>query len=64
MQPPARRHDARELLEEGGLHQAALVVAFLVPGIREEDQRLVDRAGRQPARDHLDSVVPCDADIS
>src|SRR5690348_6260386 len=57
MQEPAEFDTAGEQLNECGLNQAALVVAFLVPGIREPDAHFVQRIRRNLVFEDLDGIV-------
>ncbi len=57
LQPPC------ELGHERWLDQSPLVVALLVPRVREEDVHAVEAAFRQHVVDHLHGVVLEDADV-
>ena len=50
-------------MREGGLDEAALVVALFVPGIGKEDVDAVQAAGGDHAFEHLHRVVLEDADV-
>ena len=54
VQPRAGRHDPRQLGKERGLHQPALVVAFLVPGVGKEQ---VDAGQRRVLGDEHPSTL-------
>lgn len=53
----------RELRDERRLDQPALVMARLVPRVREEDVHAVEAVGRDHLREHLDRVVLNDPDV-
>ena len=63
MQPAAGCQPADQQVDEGGLDQAALVVALLVPGIGEVDVHAGQRARRHHLLQHLDRVVAQQAQV-
>ena len=63
MQVAARFEARGQLGDQGRLKQAALVVAFFVPGVREKDVHAVQAALRQHMVNHLYRIVLHDADV-
>src|SRR4029077_802896 len=63
-QQAARGETAREKLGERALDEAALVVALLRPGVREEDEELIHRLRRDLPLEDLDRVMTYDAHVT
>src|ERR1700733_14935519 len=63
-QDAVRPQFVREQRDEAVIDQAALVVALLVPGIREENQDRVERLVGDGILQHLDRVVAQDSQVS
>ena len=63
VQAPARAQLAHQQRGQLRLHQPALVVALLVPGVGEVDADLVQRAIGDFMPQHLDRVVVVEADV-
>ena len=56
-QHAARAQPVRDQCDELGLHDATLVVALLGPRVREIQQHLVERAGRDALLQHFDRIA-------
>src|SRR5690606_271726 len=64
VQAATRAQLAHQQRGEGGIHQPALVVALLVPRVREVDADLVEAGVGDLVLQHLDRVVVVDADVA
>ena len=63
MENPAGFEFRTELLNEARLHQPAFVMAFLGPGVREEQHRQIERGIGNAAAQHLDGIGAVDLQI-
>ncbi len=63
MEKPPRLEDASRFVEEPGLKNAAFVVSFLMPRVGKEKINPLQCVARDDLLEHLQGIVPDDADV-